>query len=139
MTDSVLAIHITPDLPREAKIQIKSWRSEGKYNKTFHRILEQYPNAHCKNCGDVGFIMVSFSRAGPFDSVPNNKSGEVLTWFDGNDEAGKGWYIINKTLSYPCQHCEASSKKQDAPRDTTLVKPETIGAELGGVRREWAR
>ena len=135
--EQVLKIHVTPDLPREAKTQIKSWKSEGKYNGTFYRVLEQFPNAKCKNCSDAGFIMVSFTRAGPFNSVPNHKPGEVLTWFDGNAEAGKGWYIVTKTISYPCHRCEASNKKEDEP--VKMVSPETIESELGKQLREWAR
>jgi len=135
MEESIQVFHITPDLSGRAKGDIKRWRAEGEYNKAFHKVLEQYPGARCKNCGGAGFIMVSFTRAGPFDAVPNHRPGETLTWFEGNNQAGKGWYITNKTISYPCHHCDSANAKQDEPRDTSRVKPETIQAEL---REHWA-
>lgn len=137
MEDVIRPVHIIPDLSFVAKQQIKSWRSEGKYNQAFYRALEQLPNVKCKNCGDTGFVMVSFTRAGPFNSIPGHKPGEVLAWFDGNENAGKGWYIVTKTISYPCQHCEANNKKEDEQIDTSRVKPETIQAGLEEIAREW--
>ena len=96
---------VTPYLPKVAKEDIKDWRSKGTYNNAFHRLIDQVGNVTCQNCGNSGFLLVSFSRAGPFESIPNHKSGETLTYFEGNQFAGKGWYIIVKTRSFDCPEC----------------------------------
>ncbi len=96
---------MTPYLPKITKEDIKDWRSRGTYNNAFYRLIDQVGNVTCNNCGDSGFILVSFTRAGPFQEIPNHKSGEILTYFEGNQFAGKGWYIVVKTNSYDCPEC----------------------------------
>lgn len=127
MTDREF-IHITPDLPRGALMEIKEWRSGSKYNNSFYRVLEQTPVAVCKNCGDSGFIMVSFTRAGPFDTLPNHKAGETITWFNGNEQSGRGWYIVVRTISYDCQHCDRLRAKKDESH--VSVNPKAVQKKL---------
>ena len=134
--------HITPDLPIAAKEAIRKWRAEGEFNNTFYRVLQQKPMANCQNCGDAGFVMVSFTRAGPFENVPNHRIGETITWFDGNEEAGKGWYIISRTRSFDCQHCKKTTQKTDTP--VPKVDPQKVQTEISGmtkdksIREHWA-
>lgn len=115
--DEIFKCHVTPDLPNEAVKSVTNWKSESKFNNAFFRVIEQTSEAICKNCGDAGFVMVSFTRAGPFQDVPNHRVGETLTWFEGNQECGKGWYIITNTISYKCHHCESSVREfHERPR-----------------------
>lgn len=121
--------HVTPDLPARAKIEIKEWRSKGPYHRTFHRVLEQFSNARCKNCSDAGFILVSFTRAGPFSSVPSHGRKETITWYDGDEHCGAGWYVIVRTESYTCHHCENASPKEEK----VTVDPQGVQQELESV------
>jgi hypothetical protein len=104
----VRKIKVTPDLPIEARKEMSDWERSSVNHKAFVRILEQFPNAECKNCGDSGLIYVSFTRAGPFRETPGHHIGEKLTWFGGDGIVGKGWYIVSKTSSYQCHHCNTN-------------------------------
>ncbi len=126
--------HITPDLPGEAKQRIKEWRGEGDFHNTFYRILQQPALVTCKNCGDAGFVMISFTRAGPFDSVPNHRFGETITYYGGSEEVGPGWYIISRTISFDCHHCIKSTQKTDVPK----VSPAIIHSKLNGITKDKA-
>ena len=130
--------HITPDLPYEAKKRIRDWRAEGKFNNAFYRVIQQKPLTQCRNCADAGFIMVSFTRAGPFENVPNHRKNETITWFDGNEKAGKGWYIISQTRSYDCQHCERSKKMADEPKAPPM-DPELVQVHMKETIKELAK
>lgn len=99
--------HVTPFLPAIAREDIEDWKRRKTTNNSFHKLVEQVGDIECQNCGDAGFLLVSFSRAGPFRSVPNHRVGETLTYFDGNQFCGKGWYIIVKTRSFDCSNCRA--------------------------------
>ena len=96
---------ITPFLSKDAQYQITEWKNKKTTNNAFHRLVEHVGNVECQNCGDAGFLLISFSRAGPFQNVPNHPKGETLTYFEGNQFCGKGWYIIKRTVSYPCSNC----------------------------------
>ena len=104
----VLKIKVTPDLPIEARREMSDWENSGIYHRAFVRVVEQYPNAECKNCGGSGFVYVSFTRAGPFRDTPGHRLVEKLAWFDGDGIVGKGWYIVIKTSSYQCHHCKTN-------------------------------
>lgn len=129
MNEGLQLVHITPDLPQVALNDIKDWRSKSKFNNVYHRVVEQSPIARCRNCGDTGFILISFTRAGPFEDVPNHKVGESITWFDGDEQCGKGWYIITNTISYDCHHCERSRAKADeTPKKP--IDPEIVQSKM---------
>ena len=96
---------ITPILSKDARTAISEWNEERTYNNSFHRVIHQVGNITCQNCGDAQFVLVSFARAGPFEAPPNHAKDESLTYFDGNQFCGKGWYIIKRTVSYPCSNC----------------------------------
>ncbi len=95
---------IKPYLPEGAKQDIRDWTAKNKNHKAFYRVIPQM-NASCQNCGDALFLMVSFARSGPYSQVPGHRRGESLTWFDGSQSAGAGWYIVARTMQYDCPHC----------------------------------
>jgi hypothetical protein len=97
--------HITPFLSKDSRIEIQEWNARKNEHNAFHRLIDQVGNVECQNCGDFMFLLVSFVRAGPFRSVPNHRVGETLTWFDGDQSHGKGWYIVVKTRSFDCDNC----------------------------------
>ena len=121
---SLEAIHpryITPTLPTKANFDIATWRGRGKYHNAFIRPLVQIDGALCKNCVDDGHVRVSYCRAGPFASVPNHKAGETLTWFDGDERSGKGWYIIQNTVSYDCPLCRPEGDRLESPEKALKI------------------
>lgn len=100
-----MSTHVTPFLSKDSRIEIQDWKNRKEVHNAFHRLIDQVGNVECKNCGDFQFLLVSFARAGPFRSVPNHRVGETLTWFDGDQFRGKGWYIVVKTRSFDCDNC----------------------------------
>ena len=93
---------VTPYLPKEAEADAQAWQRSGK--AAFVKAYEQAHNQLvCPNCQGVGFVMLNLASGGPFSSPP---SGGVITWFDGNDRYGKGWYRVEKTLAYDCPECK---------------------------------
>ena len=94
-------VRITPYLSKEAKIDITTWRNQGK--AAFHRVIEQKPDAECKNCGDWRQIVVSFCSKGP--SMQPVTPHKPSTYFSGNGTVGKGWYLIENTVTYDCPNC----------------------------------
>lgn len=94
-------VFITPYLPAQAKMDIESAKAKGM--KIFQRVVPITSNVECRNCADIGFVYVSHCKAGPFKTPPNGLS----TWYDGGPYAGKGWYVIKDTFSYPCPECQS--------------------------------
>ena len=117
-SEAIRPRYITPTLPAKAGFDIAAWSSKSRYHRTFIRPLMQIDGVFCKNCVDADFVMVSFVRAGPFGSVPNHGKGETLTWFDGDEKAGKGWYIIKYTVSYDCPMCRPEGDRLESPKET---------------------
>jgi hypothetical protein len=106
MTESQGAL-VTPFLSKDDRAEISEWNARNTYNNSFYRVIRQVGNISCQNCGDAGFIVISFTKAGPFESVPGHAKDESLTYFEGNQFCGKGWYIVKRTVSYPCSNCRA--------------------------------
>jgi predicted RNA-binding Zn-ribbon protein involved in translation (DUF1610 family) len=107
--------YITPYPPNDAIVAARNWMREHN-QPVFILAMNQNldPTLHiptCPNCDDVGFIFLRLAKAGPL-KVPGSLA-EVSTWFDGNGQFGKGWYIIEKTLSFDCPEC--SGRKIMAP------------------------
>ena len=73
--------------------------------------LDDRYSGYCRNCAGIGFIYVRMMRAGPFKDVPTTK--DIITWFDGNEYFGKGWYIQGNTMSLICPHCKGGSIDPD--------------------------
>ena len=94
--------YISPYLTAQAKADARSWRAQGK--AVFQRICNVRDGAECRNCSDVRYVYLSFCKAGPFPSAPSTKA--VVTFFNGDNINGKGYYIVKNTVAYPCPHCE---------------------------------
>jgi len=138
--NDILRIKVVPDLPLQAKMEVRAWRKENKHNDAFHKVIEQLDVARCRNCGDYGQVLVSFTKAGPFRDVPNHKRGEVITWFDGDGESGKGWYVVVMTKSYECHHCDNEGKKTVPVPDvgkSKVIQQEIEGFVKGKSVTDW--
>jgi len=94
--------YVIPYLPSRVKTEANDWRKKGR--AVFQRIISTREDVLCRNCGDVRYIYLSFCKAGPFQSAPSTKA--VVTWFDGDNINGKGFYIVENTVAYSCPHCE---------------------------------
>ena len=93
---------VTPYLPAEATAAVKAHERGG--HPAFVKAYEQARNQLvCPNCQGVGFVMITLTEAGPYSSP---SSSGVITWFDGNEQWGKGWYRVGKTLTYDCPKCK---------------------------------
>lgn len=132
MSDT-LKVKVTPDISSQARLEVRTWKAENKCNNAFYKVIEQLDDASCRNCGDYGQVLISFTRAGPFSNVPNHKKGESITWFEGDGECGKGWYIVVITKSYVCHHCDGISKKIPSP---DVDKSEAIKQEIEELAEE---
>ena len=95
--------YITPYLSGQASGAAQDHRSKGK--PVFVKALLHNPGTagYCKNCGGGEVIYLTMASAGPFQSVPATKKS--ITWFDGDEMNGKGWYIIERTVTFPCPEC----------------------------------
>lgn len=95
-------VFIAPYLPEEAKEKFREWQLKGKI--AFQKVVPQRKDADCKNCQDIGYIYVSFARAGPFKAPVRTSGDWVISYFDGDESAGKGWYIV-RTQAFLCPAC----------------------------------
>jgi len=92
---------VTPYLPKDAQALATAHERGGHaafvkaYDQAFNQLV-------CGNCQGVGFVMLVLTSRGPYSSP--SPSG-VLTWFDGDETHGRGWYTIEKTLCYDCPEC----------------------------------
>lgn len=95
---------ITPTYPKEAILTAKAWAASHNM-PAFAMVIEMQPNVlyHCKNCTDLGILYLKLPSKGPFASPI---LGKVVTWFDGNEAFGKGWYTVEQVLPYACPMCE---------------------------------
>lgn len=125
--------YVTPYLPAEAHEHAREWKRRGNTNVVLQRVLSALRvemedgtliTARCQNCQDVGFVYVSFCRAGPFRYAPGHKRGEVITWYDG-DPLETGWYIVVKTQEYTCPHCKGKPMEFD-PAEAERVRQEKL-------------
>lgn len=92
---------ITQTLPPAAVAAAKNWeKSRGM--PAFLQAYQPYPNS-CKFCQGVGFIYLKLCSKGPYQSTISTK--DPVTWFDGNERYGKGWYIIAETMAFECTSC----------------------------------
>lgn len=91
---------ITPYLPNAALAEAKAWERQG--HAVFVKAYERGSELACPNCQGVGFLMLLLTASGPHSSP--SPSG-VLTWFDGSETHKRGWYRIEKTLTYQCPEC----------------------------------
>jgi len=97
--------YITPYLGKDIQYKISNARKMGK--TVFIKAFPELATASCRNCGDMGYVYVDFCKAGPFPFPPSSGKA-IITWFDGNQYTGKGWYIKDDTFpsAAPCPHCK---------------------------------
>jgi hypothetical protein len=93
---------VTPYIPKEATVTAKA------HERTGHAaFIRAYDKSHnplvCPNCQGIGFVLLVLTSSGPFSS-PSPMG--VLTWFDGDELHGKGWYVIDRTMQYDCPECK---------------------------------
>lgn len=71
-------------------------------------------NGLCPNCGGVGTLYLEYVTGGPFDTVPNHRTGtddngkkigpnEHPAWHDGK------WYRMTMT-GFPCVVCQGGTQ-----------------------------
>ena len=121
---------ITPYLPDEAIREIKAWQLTGK--AAFQVAVEQGDKSECKNCGDLGFVIVRLTDGGPYRNIQASKT-KSCTWFDGNEISGKGWYVIGKTMEYTCPACKGGNVYHDDPGDYIEI-PERVSEGIGKLK-----
>jgi predicted RNA-binding Zn-ribbon protein involved in translation (DUF1610 family) len=92
---------VIPTLSDQAMHEIRAHVASGKL--AVHRIVEQKQIARCQNCQDDSVIYVSFLGAGP-TKQPLGHS-RPATFVQGDGYARRGWYEIERTVSYPCPAC----------------------------------
>jgi hypothetical protein len=115
---------LIPTLPELATIEVRAHVASGKL--AVHRIVEPKPMAACSNCCDDGLVYISLLGAGP-SKQPVTMS-KPSTYFGGDGFGKKGWYLIERTASYPCPKC---SGQHVSPRPGTR-RPE-VPAAIGGL------
>ena len=97
---------VTPYLPPVAIAEAKAWEKQG--HAAFVKAYDQAINKLvCPNCQGVGFLMLLLTSAGPHSSP--SPSG-VMTWFDGSDTHGRGWYTVERTITYECPECKGVTR-----------------------------
>jgi len=120
---------ITPYLPKMAEMAIKDHP-----RPCFIRAVElddRY-TGYCRNCAGLGVVLISFSDSGPFHDIPTTR--KPITFFDGDGQTGKGWYILGKTEEFTCPHCKGISRTYAAPAkeqvdgERAYSRPTKIGA-----------
>lgn len=99
----VAPTYVTPYLSDDAKRAARDHKAKGK--PVFIKAMQHNPNTagYCKNCGGGRFILLNMIDAGPFKDVPGTKKS--ITWFDGDGINGVGWYIIERSATFPCPEC----------------------------------
>lgn len=108
--------YVTPYLPPDALDLARQWEAKGQFNLVFPRLVPVAPEARCPNCQDVGYIYLSFTRAGPFEAPPGHGKGSAIFWHDGGPGIGKGWYISANTRAFVCPECQGSPEKYAADK-----------------------
>ena len=112
---------VTPYLPKHGTIVAREHIRSGK--PAFVRAYERVEDG-CPNCQEFGFVLLIRAESGPYTKfVPSGKD-QVVCWFDGDGEHGKGWYLIMDTLAYPCPKCGGNLEPdyQDGKGNNPAVK-----------------
>jgi RecJ-like exonuclease len=88
----------------------------------------------CPNCQGVGVIMVRLTRAGPFQQ-PTGGTSTVVTWYDGGDRFRKGFYVVDKTMTFVCPKC----KGQAPDLGEFVPAPEGVDIVAAMKQLEWSK
>ena len=98
--------YVTPYLPQAGIDTARNWARSGK--QYFVKAFEQ-ANGECRNCQGNGVVYLVLAESGPHG---HPMVGKVLTWYDGDGQTRKGWYVIGDTLSFTCPECEKRPKRE---------------------------
>ena len=102
---------IIPTLPDIARAEAKAHIASGKL--AVHRIVSPKMAAECPNCQDDGLVFVSMLGAGP--SKQPIGTSKPSTYVEGDGYAKRGWYLIERTVSYSCPMCSGPKARQARP------------------------
>ena len=94
--------YVTPYLPADAIQMARAHMAQMKM-PAFTWAMSQDPTS-CPNCGGNGLVYLRLAEKGPFKYPPTTR--KAITWFDGDGQFGKGWYIIKDTQTFTCQKCK---------------------------------
>lgn len=111
-------IRVTPYLDKEAKVDCQSWERGG--GKAFIRVMDQPEYCRCRNCGDRGYVIITFCSKGPYKTPAT--STKPSTYYPGGPRHGQGWYLIERTVQYTCANCKGDPESLPAP-ELPLVEP----------------
>jgi hypothetical protein len=92
--------YVTPYLPQAGIDTARNWARSGK--QYFVKAFEQ-ANGECRNCQGNGVVYLVLAESGPHG---HPMVGKVLTWYDGDGQTRKGWYVIGDTLAFVCPECK---------------------------------
>ena len=98
--------HVTPYLPKAAESLVAA-RERTVKKPVLVLAMDVVNDLVCQNCGGGGKVYIKLTKAGPFQRPQTN---QVVTWFDGNGQYGKGWYIVEDTMVFDCPECHGGTK-----------------------------
>lgn len=98
-------IYVTPFLKPEDQAMLDTWMS-GYKMPAFVLATDNY-RAKCQNCCDFTVIYARLCSKGPFSVPPGGM--RAITWYQGDERFGKGWYIIEKSTYFNCPVCNADA------------------------------
>ena len=127
---------ITPYFPPVALSASQAWEAGNKISKVI--AYERNPLAVCGNCQDVGVVYVSFLGMGPTDHPVTIMKASAWLDADGGRGIGAGWYIVEKTIGYPCPHCQGlkSPAHRAKPRPAARQAMAAVAQELRAPRQD---
>lgn len=116
---------VTPYLPKLGVIAAREHIRAGK--PAFVLAFERSQDG-CPNCQDLGFVILVRADSGPYTRfIPNGRTEQgdkVVRWFDGDEQHGKGWYLVMDTLMYICPECggNLAPDYQDGTGNNPVIK-----------------
>jgi len=125
--EKIMSSHVTPAFESAVLNDIATWE-KSQAAPAFARVFEQTDeDYYCKNCAGDGQVYIAFCAKGPAQ-IPNTIKKPSL-WFDGNNKWGKGWYLTDRTVAYPCSHCNGQGI---ADMEMAIAKTDTakVGKEV---------
>ena len=99
----VVPVYVTPAYPPEATSAARQWEQSRGKPAILLAFARSTPLA-CENCNGVGAVYIRLCSHGPYNTPGG--LGKVSTWFEGDGQFRKGWYIVEKTLGFVCPKCK---------------------------------
>lgn len=98
---------ITPYFPKEAYTQAKAYQAAHSM-PVFTWAMEPEEKTDCDNCGGGGIVYLRLAERGPFSTPATTR--QPSTYFDGDGQFGKGWYVVKETMGFTCPKCKGIRK-----------------------------